>query len=41
MNTPVVFLPVQFCDSKEPKKIAVFYETEENKTKQYTKENKD
>lgn len=25
INTPVVFLTVQFCDSKEPKKIAVYY----------------
>lgn len=25
LNTPVVFLTMQSCDSKEPKKIAVFY----------------
>lgn len=33
MNTPVVFLTVQFCDSKEPKKIAVYY-MRRGKTKQ-------
>lgn len=33
MNTPGVFSTVQFCDSKKPKKIAVFYMSQK-KTKQ-------
>lgn len=33
MSTPVVFLTVQFCDSKEPKKIGLFF-MRQGKTKQ-------